>query len=143
MKRELKEKEWAALAVLKSASADVLEAAIVAKELISANGGRVRRARQCIARGIEAMRLQEKTVSFEKAAEVALAARRERRPRTQSDFRYFTQRFKKCTKTRKSYRLRTHFTQKSELLHHYEITFTNGRFGLNSLHDDRCSNGKL
>lgn len=93
MKRELNEKEWAALAVLKSAGADVLEAAIVAKELISANGGRVRRARQCIARGIEAMRLQEKTVSFEKAAEVALAARRERRPRTQSDFRYFTQRF--------------------------------------------------
>lgn len=93
MHTQMKEKEWAAIAVLKSAGADVLEAAILARELLTANRGQPQRARQCIEQGVEALRLQEKTVSFEKAVAAALEARKSRRPRTQSDFRYFTRRF--------------------------------------------------
>lgn len=93
MKQELNEKEWAALAVLKSAGGDVLETAIIAKELLSAARGRTKRARECIAEGVAALRLREKTVSFEKAVAAALEARGQRRQRTQVDFRYFTRRF--------------------------------------------------
>ena len=52
-----------------------------------------KRALKCIRAGAEALRLQEKTVTFEKAVTAALEARKERRIRTLYDFRYFTRRF--------------------------------------------------
>ena len=89
--------DMAALAVLKSTNINVLEAAIVAKEALMAGRGRVKRARKCIAAGAAELRKQEKTVTFEKAVEAALEARKDRRARTIWDFRYFTRRFmKRC-----------------------------------------------
>ncbi len=89
--------DMAALAVLKSTNVNVLEAAIVAKEALVAGRGRVKRARKCIAAGEAELRKLEKTVTFEKAVEAALEARRDRRARTIWDFRYFTRRFmKRC-----------------------------------------------
>lgn len=89
--------EQAALAVLKSTKVDILEAALVAKEALEAGRGRVKRARKCIAAGAESLQKQEKTVTFEKAVEAALEARKDRRARTIWDFRYFCKRFmKRC-----------------------------------------------
>ena len=87
----------AALAILNTTGIPVLEAAILAKEALAANRGSIRRARRCLAAGAEALRQQERTVSFEKAVEAALEARKDRRIRTVYDFRYFTRRFmKRC-----------------------------------------------
>ena len=83
----------AALALLKGCGNDVMEVAQVACEAMHAGRGRVQRARRCIAAGVEALRRQERTVSFETAVRAAVEARQERRARTQSDFRYFTKRF--------------------------------------------------
>ncbi len=112
--------EQAALAVLKSTGVDILEAALVAKTALEAGGARLRqkgmlsgktelrvsettecralkRCKKIIALGAEALRQQEKTVTFEKAVATALEARSERRRRTVYDFRYFTRRFmKRC-----------------------------------------------
>ena len=94
---EITEEELAALVVLKQTGVNVLEAAQVAGVALRAGRGRVRRALRCITAGEEELRRQEKTVSFEKAVAAALEARRERRRRTQTDFRYFTRRFmKRC-----------------------------------------------
>ena len=86
----------AALAILNATGIPVLEAAILAKEALAANRGSIRRARRCLAAGAEALRQQEKTVSFEQAVAAALEARKDRRIRTLYDFRYFTRRFMKC-----------------------------------------------
>ena len=87
----------AALAILNATGVPVLEAAILAKEALAANRGSIRRARRCLAAGAEALRQQERTVSFEQAVAAALAARKDRRIRTVYDFRYFTRRFmKRC-----------------------------------------------
>ena len=91
------DKEQAALAILKSTGADILEAAIVAKKALEAGHGRIRRAMKCLAAGENALRQQTRTVSFEKAVQAALEARRARRLRTIYDFRYFCKRFmKRC-----------------------------------------------
>ena len=96
-KHKQKEADNAALEILRSTGADVLEAALVAKAAMEAARGKVKRALKCIGAGEEALRLQEKTVTFEKAVEAALEARKERRTRTVYDFRYFTRRFmKRC-----------------------------------------------
>ena len=92
-KRRQKEADNAALEILRSTGADVLEAALVAKSAMEAARGKVKRALKCIRAGAEALRLQEKTVTFEKAVAAALEARKERRIRTLYDFRYFTRRF--------------------------------------------------
>lgn len=92
MNEEIAEQERAALAVLRSTGIDVLEAALVAKEALAAGRGRVKRARQCLQLGQEQLRLQEKTVTFRRAVEAALAARKGRRPRTIIDFRYLCKR---------------------------------------------------
>lgn len=92
MRDNLTERERAALAVLRSTGIDVLEAALVAKEALAAGRGRVKRARQCLQLGQEQLRLQEKTVTFRRAVEAALAARKGRRPRTIIDFRYLCKR---------------------------------------------------
>lgn len=74
-----------------------MAAAMIAKEAMDAGRGRFKRARRCIAAGIAELQRQERTVSFEKAVDAALEARRERRVRTVYDFRYFTRRFmKRC-----------------------------------------------
>ncbi len=92
-KKDLAEEDMAALALLRSTGIPILEAAQVACAAISSGRGRVRRAMKCIVAGEEALRMQEKTVTFEKAVETALEARRDRRTRTVYDFRYFTRRF--------------------------------------------------
>ena len=96
-KKDLAEEDMAALALLRSTGIPILEAAQVACAAIRSGRGRVRRAMKCIVAGAESLRLQEKTVTFEKAVETALEVRRERRTRTVYDFRYFTRRFmKRC-----------------------------------------------
>lgn len=97
MKIELTEEEMAALVVLRSAGEDLVASAIIAKEAMEAGHGRIRRARRCIAAGVEALKKEKRTVSFERAVEAALEVRRERRVRTVYEFRYFTRRFmKRC-----------------------------------------------
>ena len=92
---ELTENEIAALAVLKSGGVEVLEAAQLAYAALKAGRGRITRAMKCLAAGEKALQQQERTVSFRKAVEAALAARKDRRARTLYDFRYFTRRFMK------------------------------------------------
>ena len=58
--RHMQQKSKAALEVLDSTGIDVLEAALLAKEALSAGRGRVKRARSCIAAGAEALRQQER-----------------------------------------------------------------------------------
>ena len=97
MNRNNTDIDTAALAVLRSTGINILEAAILAREALEAGRGRVRRARKCLAAGTEALRQQERTVSFEQAVAAALEARKDRRTRTLYDFRYFTRRFmKRC-----------------------------------------------
>ena len=103
----LNETDKAALALLRSTGADVLEAALVAKSALDAGRGRTRRAMKCIAAGAEALRQQERTVTFEKAVESALEARKNRRTRTVYDFRYFTRRFMKRCKGLATRRVRS------------------------------------
>ena len=89
-----RDKERAALEVLKSTGVDVLEAALVAREALECGRGRVRRARECVRLGAEEMRKREKTVTFRKAVEMALEERekKNRRARTVTDFRYYCKR---------------------------------------------------
>ena len=101
-----KRNEMAAIEVLKSIGVDVLAAALVAKEALRAGRGRVRRAMKCIAAGEKELRRQEKTVTFARAVEAALEARKERRKRTLTDFRYITQRLMKRCKGLANRRIR-------------------------------------
>lgn len=93
----MKQKEQAAIAILLNTGVDILEAAIIAKEALTAGRGKINRARKCIEAGKKTLQLQEKTISFEKAVNEALNARKDKRKRTIYDFRYFTRRFmKRC-----------------------------------------------
>ncbi|MCQ2366895.1 MAG: tyrosine-type recombinase/integrase [Akkermansia sp.] len=94
MNSENRDREQAALEVLRSTGVDVLEAALVAKEALECGRGRVRRARECVRLGAEEMRKREKTVTFRKAVEAALEERekKNRRARTVTDFRYYCKR---------------------------------------------------
>ena len=126
----LNETDKAALAVLRSTGADVLEAALVAKSALEAGRARFRqkgnlsvyaevraseatalralkRCKKIIALGAEALRQQERTVTFEKAVAFALEARKDRRVRTVYDFRYFTRRFMKRCKGLAARRVRS------------------------------------
>ena len=120
MNRKRKEIEKAALAVLHSTGVDILEAALIAKMTLEAGGARIRKKESCsvhteiraseatahrtlkrskkiVYLGVEALRQQERTVSFGAAVKEALDARKDRRTRTVYDFRYFTRRFmKRC-----------------------------------------------
>ena len=97
MRIELTENEFAALTLLKSTGVPSLDAAQLACAAIKAGRGKIKRALKCINVGADELKKQERTVSFEKAVEAALEARRERRVRTIYDFRYFTRRFmKRC-----------------------------------------------
>lgn len=90
---QITEQELAALAILRDTGVPILEAALIAREALAVNRGQTKRTRRCLAAGMEALQTQEKTVTFTKAVEAAQEARHERRARTQSDFRYMTQRF--------------------------------------------------
>ena len=69
----------------------------MARAALEAGRYKVKRAMKCVALGAEELKRQEKTVSFEKAVAEALEARKGRRARTQSDYRYVTRRFmKRC-----------------------------------------------
>ena len=94
MNTENRDREQAALEVLKSTGIDVLEAALVAREVLECGRGRVRRARECVRLGAEEMRKRERTVTFRKALETALEERekKNRRARTVTDFRYYCKR---------------------------------------------------
>ena len=97
MKIELTENEFAALALLKTSGVPVLEAAQVACAALKAGRGRVKRTLKCLEAGKEALKQQERTVTFGKAVAAAQEARRDRRMRTVYDFRYFCKRFmKRC-----------------------------------------------
>ena len=97
----------AALEILRATGCDVLEAALVAKEALVAGRGRVKRARECISAGAEALRAREKTVTFERAVEAALEERRDRRKRTVVDFRYIARRLMKRCKELAKRRVRS------------------------------------
>ena len=89
--------EVAALEILRGTGVNIVEAALVARAALEAGRYKVKRAMKCVALGAEELKRQEKTVSFEKAVEAALEARKWRRARTQSDYRYVTRRFmKRC-----------------------------------------------
>ena len=93
MRIELTENDFAALTLLKSTGVPSLAAAQLACTALKIGRGKVKRALKCLTVGDEALRQQERTVSFEKAVEAALEARNDRRTRTVYDFRYFTRRF--------------------------------------------------
>lgn len=90
--KTINEKERAALELLRSTGIDVLEAALVAKEALEAGLGRISRARKVIRLGAEELAKRERTVSFAEAVETAQEARKGRRTRTQTDFRYVCKR---------------------------------------------------
>ena len=97
MRIELTENDFAALTLLKSTGVPSLAAAQLACTALKIGRGKVKRALKCLTAGDEALRQQERTVSFEKAVAAALEARKDRRVRTVYDFRYFTRRFmKRC-----------------------------------------------
>lgn len=99
--------EMAALEVLRQTGLDVLEAALVAKEAIEAGRGRLKRAKECISAGAETLKMREKTVTFERAVMEALEARKGRRKRTLSDFRYISRRFMRLCKGLAKRRMRS------------------------------------
>lgn len=90
---EISEEERAALEILRGLRVGVLAAAVLAREVVRAGRGSERRARRCVELGEEALRVGEKSVTFERAVKEALEARKDRRARTLSDFRYITRRF--------------------------------------------------
>ncbi len=99
--------ELAAVEVLRQTGVDVLEAALVAKRALEAGRGRVKRAMACIAAGEEELRRCEKTVTFARAVEEALEARKDRRARTLCDFRGITKRFMRRCKGLANRRVRS------------------------------------
>lgn len=97
MKHEITEEEYAALVILRGTGLDVVQVAMLAREALAANRGRVARVRKCLALGAQELQRQERTVSFRRAVEEALSARQHRRARTLVDFRYICRRLmKRC-----------------------------------------------
>ncbi|MCH5284842.1 MAG: tyrosine-type recombinase/integrase [Akkermansiaceae bacterium] len=105
--RQKRDKELAAIEVLRQTGVDVLEAALVARAALAAGRGRVRRAMACIAAGAETLKKREKTVTFERAVQEALEERRDRRARSVKDFRYMARRFMKRCKGLAKRRMRS------------------------------------
>ena len=85
--------EMAALEALRRQPIGVLRAAMLAVEALRLCHGSEQRLRRCLQLGHEALQQEQRTVTFQHAARVALEARQSRRPRTQSDFRYISGRF--------------------------------------------------
>ena len=85
--------EIAALEILRGTGVNIVEATLVARAALEAGRYKVKRTLKCVALGAEELKRQEKTVSFEKAVEEALAARKDLRARTKCDYRYVLKRF--------------------------------------------------
>lgn len=92
MNHEVTEEEYAAVIILKNTGVNIIEAALIAKDALAKGRGQLRRVRKCLNAGELELKRQEKTVSFTKAVEAALAARKGHRVRTLVDFRYFCKR---------------------------------------------------
>lgn len=92
MNHEVTEEEYAAVIILKNTGVNIIEAALVAMDALEKGRGQILRTRKCLNAGEQELRRQEKTVSFTKAVEAALEARKGRRVRTLVDFRYFCKR---------------------------------------------------
>ena len=87
--------EVTAMQVLRNTGINVLEAAMLAKEALTAAHGSLRLAHECIVLGKKEIERRRRTVSFGRAAEAALEERAERRERTVRDFRYIVSRLMK------------------------------------------------
>ena len=87
--------EVTAMQVLRNTGINVLEAAMLAKEALTAAHGSLRLAHECIMLGKKEIERRRRTVSFGRAAEAALEERAERRERTVRDFRYIVSRLMK------------------------------------------------
>ena len=61
--------EVAALEILRGTGVNIVKAALVARAALEAGRYKVKRALKCVALGVEELKRQEKTVSFEKAVE--------------------------------------------------------------------------
>lgn len=94
MDNKVTETERAALEVLRSTGVGVLEAALVAREVLAEGRGQVKRVRKCMELGAEELRRRERTVCFRTAVEEAIRAREKKGLRARSivDFRYICKR---------------------------------------------------
>lgn len=94
MNDKVTETERAALEVLRSTGVGVLEAALVAREVLAEGRGQVKRVRKCMELGAEELRRRERTVCFRTAVEEAIRAREKKGLRARSivDFRYVCKR---------------------------------------------------
>lgn len=114
MNSKKSDEEMAALCILKSTGIAILEAALIAKEALDAVKGKTQRARKCIEAGVAELQRRELTVTFENAVKAALDARKHRRKRTISDFKYYTNRFMKRCEGLRLKKVRTISTQECE-----------------------------
>lgn len=90
--RHITEEELTALTLLRGTGLPLTDAALLAKEAAACGRGRLARARRCLQLGSQLLKEQERTVTFRKAVECALADRHDKRPRTIIDFRYHCKR---------------------------------------------------
>ncbi len=90
--RGVTREELAALELLRSTGATLLESAQVACAAMRAANGKMTRAMLCITLGKEKMRLQEHTVSFAEAAWASVEARAGLRPTSRRDLRHYVRR---------------------------------------------------
>lgn len=92
--------ERTALQLIRQHGISAMEAAQLIQQIFTALPGlgpKLARARKCVALGLQEMARQEKTVSFQKAVQETLLAKRGRRPRTVSEIRYVCDRLmRKC-----------------------------------------------
>lgn len=84
--------ELAAIELLKSTGAPLLEAAQVACAALLLAQGEVMRAMKCIELGADEAKKRERTVSLSTAAWASVEARKELRPTTRRDLRHFVRR---------------------------------------------------
>ncbi len=92
MNPEITKEEYAAIIILRQAKVNVLEAALLVKNVLDETQGSISRAKKCLDIGKRELRQQEKTVCFRRDMEAAAELRKRRRPRTLIDFRYFCRR---------------------------------------------------
>ena len=93
--KDITQEEIAAIIMFREMGMRVTEAVGYVQRSLQLCRGNLRRAVRCVELGAEQMRQRMKTVSFEKAVKLAMKEREGLRKRTQSDFRYLTQRFLK------------------------------------------------
>lgn len=95
MTTNLTAEESAALEILRLNGANILNTAIMAREILHLSHGNCKKAVTYCRMGAEQAKQQSKTVSFSEAVKAALEARKDRRSRTLCDFRYLAKRLMK------------------------------------------------